>query len=457
MKSFLRKLLKEQEESQYYKMTPQEYLDLMKLSGYHGSVTKLKRFEGKPIWITGPLDISRTPTDSLGNVVRIDGRVDISHTNIRDISGIEIKGHVWDSGTPRERIRLAEELREKREEAQERRQSGEWDLEKADDEGLKANALYQWLVDEGDIDVLDTTEKEELDSLKEITKSLNREYDDCEEDCDELYDQINEIDDRIEELENKITDVYVIYPLKNKYYGLNVYEVIDVDGFKDKEYVVGTEEEMDSAVLSYAENSIDDLGLDGFRESFIINHIDEDGLRDYMRETYEEDIWQNPEVYFTDTDFELTEEQEKRIEELENYIEKLEEYIERMEEEQSDLDDEIEDPDEWKERYNEIQKMIDDAETKKEKAQDELDSIEPDTEPTQDMVDDKVEDIVNRKMRSPIDVIREEGLTLQDWVDKDEMAKSLAEDEGYGLLNGYDGTYDSFVLGDEVYYIMRTN
>lgn len=456
MKNILRKILREQEESQYYKMTPQEYLDLMKLSGYHGNVTKLKKFEGKPIWITGPLDISRTPTDSLGNVARIDGRVDISHTNIRDISGIEIKGHVWDSGTPRERIRLAAELRQKREESQERRQNGEWDLENADDEGLKANALYQWLIGEGEIEELNDEEKDELVNLKEISKQLNIEYDECKENCDELYDKINEIDERIEELELMMNDVYVIYPQRGSYYGLSQFEVIGIDGLRDHSYAVGTEQEMDDAALQYAKQYIDDVGIEGFREYFIASYIDESGLEDYVREDYEYDVWQNPEIYFSDDDFELSEEQEKRIEELENYIQQLEEYIERMEEEQSDLDDEIEDPDEYTTRYDEIQKMIDDAETKRDEAQDEIDSIEPDTEPTQEMVDKVVDSRVSDALGDPLNYIKERGLNLKDFIDEDELAKGLVDEDGYGIMNGYDGSYDSIYFEDEQYYIMRT-
>ena len=113
----LRQLIKrivEEVDGEYYKISPEEYLDLLKLSGYHGrGISRLPKFQGKPLWITGDLKINNTPTDSLGNVGYVDGSLDISNTKISDISNINVKKHVWDSGTPIERKRLAAELQKK--------------------------------------------------------------------------------------------------------------------------------------------------------------------------------------------------------------------------------------------------------------------------------------------------------------------------------------------------------
>ena len=101
--------------------------------------------------------------------------------------------------------------------------------------------------------------------------------------------------------------------------------------------------------------------------------------------------------------------------------------------------------------------MIDEVEEKKDKAQDELDSIEPDDEPSQDMVDDKLEDIVNGYMRDPIDFIKEHNLNLKDFVDEDELAQGLVDEDGWGVMNGNDGTYDEVDFDGETYYIMKVN
>jgi hypothetical protein len=168
--SDLRKLVRnivEQVEDGFYKISPEEYLELMKLSGYHGKgISKLPKFQGKPLWITGDLKLNNTPTDSLGNVGYVDGRLDISNTNVSDISGIKVKNYVWDSGTPIERKRKARELAIKMADGEERRQNNEWSIDDTDDEGLKANALFKWLVGNGDLEELDDEQKEILKNLK---------------------------------------------------------------------------------------------------------------------------------------------------------------------------------------------------------------------------------------------------------------------------------------------------
>jgi len=233
------------------------------------------------------------------------------------------------------------------------------------------------------------------------------------------------------------------------------FEVIGVDGLIERKYSVGTHSEMEDGALEYAENMIDDVRLDSFNESFLSNNIDTDYLKSYVEEFYEEDIWQNPDVYFNDDDYELTREQEERKENLENYIEELDGYIERMEEQQSDLEDEIEDADEYSQRHDEIQKMIDDATENRDNSQEELDNIEPDKEPTQDMVDNLVSDRVSDALSDPIDFIRNFGLDVKDFVNEKDLAQALVDSDGWGIMNSYDGNYDSMSVNNETYYVMR--
>ena len=316
--SDLRKLVRnivEQVEDEFYKISPEEYLELMKLSGYHGKgISKLPKFQGKPLWITGDLKLNNTPTDSLGNVGYVDGRLDISNTNVSDISGIKVKGYVWDSGTPIEIKRKARELAIKMADGEERRQNNEWSIDDTDDEGLKANALFKWLVGNGDLEELDDEQKEILKNLKIELERVTEEYD-KEEDSDkynQLYDRVSEIEGEISELEENVADVYNIFPSIYKFYGMEQFEVIGVDGLVNRMYSVGTESEMDEGALDYANGTIRDLGVDGFNKSFIENNIDTDYLKSYVEDWYTDDVWQNPDVFFNDDDYELTKEQEER-------------------------------------------------------------------------------------------------------------------------------------------------
>jgi hypothetical protein len=145
------KILKEQNEGDYYELTGKQYEELLKLASYNSKVTGIKKFGGKPLYIVGDVNLSNTPTTSLGNVAVITGSLNISYTQISDISKTDVKGYVSDYGTPMEKMRIRREELKKEAEADERREDGEWDLDNPniDDEGLAANALFQHLVSMG--------------------------------------------------------------------------------------------------------------------------------------------------------------------------------------------------------------------------------------------------------------------------------------------------------------------
>jgi hypothetical protein len=173
----IRRIIREVDE-QYYKITPEEYVELMKLSGYHGQgISRLPRFGGKPLWITGSLSLRNTPTDSLGNVGYIEGNLDISYTKVSNIDNISVKGYLSDYGTPLEKRRIAIEQRRKRDESESRRTEGDWDLNSPniDDEGMKANALFQYLEGDGLITTLSDDDNVRVGEIKSEIKRLTDE------------------------------------------------------------------------------------------------------------------------------------------------------------------------------------------------------------------------------------------------------------------------------------------
>jgi len=433
----------EQVEGDYYKISPEEYRQLMELGSYHGkAITKMKRFGGKPLWITGDLNLDSTPTDSLGNIGYVEGNLNISRTKVSTIGDTKVKGYVSDYRSPRERIREKKERDDKLAQLEVLRDNNEWALEQGDETGEKAHALFQWLENNGEIEPLSDEDKEKLVILRQKLEDLNKEYDETEDE-DKVVELLNDIDntqEEIDELEENNVDVYMMYPQQRySHYGLQQFEVL-IDGFKDQEYTVGTEEEMDDAALKYAESYIDDIGVDGFNESFIEDYLDVDAIVNMAEEDYEYQIRDYPEGYFSDDDFELTEEQERRIEELESQIADLEQ-------EQNELDTDREDYDEL---YEDFQNHID-------ALQEELDNIEVDTEPTEDMIDNKVAEYVRDVRRDPLEYLKNLGLPIKEYIDEDELAKGLVASDGWGIMNSYDGQYDSQEVNGVTYYIMRTN
>lgn len=433
----------EETEDEYYKISPEEYLELMKYGSYHGkAITKMKKFQGKPLWITGDLSLNNTMTDSLGNVGYVEGSLNISKTNILSIEGTKVKGWVSDSGTPRERFREKQELNAKLSQQESLRDSDEWALTKGDETGEKAHALFDNLVYTGEIDPLSEDDKEKLIVLRRKLQDLERDYEELDDNDDrviDVQDAIDETKSEIEELEENDSDVYMVSEQRYTHYGLQQFEVL-ISGFKDKEYTVGTEEEMDDAALVYAKSYIDDVGAEGFNESFIEDYLDVDSIVNMAEEDYDYQVRENPDSYFSDDDYELTSEQEERIEQLESQIEDLEQQKLEL-----DSDDE---------NYYDYEEDLD---NQIEALQEELDGIEVDTEPTDDMINDKVAELVRSVRRDPLDYIKNYGVDIKEYIDEDALAQGLVDSDGWGIMNSYDGQYDSTEVNGVTYYIMRVN
>jgi hypothetical protein len=432
----------EQVEGDYYKISPEEYIQLMSLGSYHGkAITKMRKFQGKPLWITGDLNLADTPTDSLGNVGYIEGNLNIGRTKISSIEGTNVKGWVADSNTPREKIKERQELNAKLAEQESLREDDEWDLSNGDETGEKAHALFENLVNNGEIDLLSDEDKEKLNTLRSKLQDLEQEYEGLDDNDDRAYEvqeAIDETQSEIDELEENDADVYMMYPQpRYTHYGLTQFEVL-IPGFKDREYTVGTEEEMDEAALKYAESYIDDMGADGFQESFIEDYLDVDAIVRMAEEDYEYQVRDYPDSYFNNDDFELTEEQEERIAQLESQIEDLEQQKLEL-----DSDDE---------NYYDYEEDLD---NQIETLQEELDGIEVDTEPSEDMIENKVAELVRDVRRDPLDYLKNYGLSIKEYIDEDALAQGLVDSNGWGVMNSYDGQYDSEEVNGVTYYIMR--
>jgi hypothetical protein len=438
----IKQIIKETED-EYYRISPEDYLDVMRYASYNGNVfRKMKQYGGKPLYITGDLDLGGKDVKDIGPIAYIDGSLDIRNTKVGDLGDLRVKKYISDSGSPRERIRERQELNAKLGEQESLRDSDEWALEQGDETGEKAHALFDNLVNNGEIEPLSEEDIEKLTILRRKLQDLEQEYeglDDNDERAYELQETIDETQTEIEELEENNADVYMMYASRYTHYGLQQFEVL-ISGFRDREYTVGTEEEMDAAALQYAVSYIDDVGADGFSESFIEDYLDVDAIVRMAEEDYEYQVRDYPDSYFSDDDYELTSEQEQRIEQLESQIADLEQ-------EQSELDTDREDYDEL---YEDFQNHID-------ALQEELDSIEVDTEPTEDMIENKVYELVRDVKRDPLDYLRNYGLDFKEYIDEDALAQGLVDSDGWGIMNSYDGQYDTEEVNGITYYIMRVN
>jgi hypothetical protein len=344
------------------------------------------------------------------------------------------------------RIREQQRIQGLNDEAQERRVNGEWNLtDDPDDVALKAHALFNWLVDNNEIEPLTNEDIVEIQRIKDEIVILQTEYDNSDDVRTDLLDEISDLEDTLEEYDSKI-DVYNIIPT-GKHYDMTAFEVINAD-LVGRGYAVGDASEMDESAIEYVEGLIDDIGYAGFSSSFARGYIDEDAVVSYAEDVYYEDVQNNPDVYFDDSERELSSKQEEKIEILKMRISQTQELISNLEDTkdgENEENDEIVD-----EKIEELEDLIVEYE-------DEIQEIEdsPEGDFPQDMIDEKVEELVKDVKYDPESFMSEFGLDWEDYIDKDEFIQGVIDTDGYGIVNSYDGNIDEVYVNDTLFYVMR--
>ena len=123
---------------------------------------------------------------------------------------------------------------------------------------------------------------------------------------------------------------------------------------------------------------------EGFNSNFVRQHIDVDAVIAYAEDLFNQDVYQNPEIYIEESERELSRKQEEQIKIKEDKIQRLSEYISRLE---SDMDGE--DDEEIQEKIDELQESIDEMEQ-------EIEEIKED--PEGDFPDELIEEIISDRV-----------------------------------------------------------
>ena len=345
-----------------------------------------------------------------------------------------------------ERLRIQRILQQRREEADDRRLDNEWALgPDCPEEGLKAHALLDWLESNNDVEVMTNEDRTQISFLKSEIERLQTEYDNDEEVRQDLLDEISDLEDELSELEQKI-DVYNIIPT-GEFYDTTQFEVID-SPVSDREYAVGTEEEMKSSAYDYVEQLIDDIGYRGFNESFAKDYIDEEAVLSYAEDLFDQDVRDNPESYIDEDKRMLSDTQEEQIEIKKHQIIQLEFMIQRFEDEMDGDND------------DDLQERIDELNEKIEELNDEITEIEenPEGDFPEDEIESVIEDRVSDVKYDITSFMEQFGLEWEYYMDKDGFIEGVIDADGYGhTLNSYDGSADETKVQDQWFYVMRIN
>ena len=409
-------------------------------------VALLKKFEGDESYFDAP-DEKFTSGWIMGTneLARIKQSIDL-YVKEKYAKELEIWGDKEKAAIERRRLARVAQQRIENElinEANERRANDEWSIDNISegDTGSCAHALFNFLISEGTFEEKTPENIERLQQAEAQLEILQNRLDDEEnanEDTD-LVSDIEALEDEITELKN-LKDVYDILPVGD--YILKEFTTTDFQG----RWKVGDSDDTERAAVAYVKDIIGDMGYEGFNESFVMDHFDENSYKVYIRDFFESDVYDSPESYLDDSDRELSRGQVARITELN-------EIIQGLEFERDSLDDEDEEYESEYERLNDEITIL----------QEEIQEIEDD--PDGDYDSDKLDDVVESKVSDYKYDAKDFHSTFfgddfkqwiidNDFIDENEFAQAVVDSDGYGTtLNNYDGSEESISFEGETYYI----
>ena len=400
IKKFFKNYIVEQDEN-LVSVSPEDYLEILEnVGGIAERISNLKPYRGKGIVITGPINVSNYKNiGPLTGVVRVMGRLDISHTNVSNINGITVDGYVSDYGSSMWKIKMQKELNEKLSDLDEKRREDGWNVENKDDESERTEAVYKYLNQHGDVDMVED-------------------------------DEGNEVPE----------DKYYINPNGRATYGYGKqYEWLGGgNGFNPNTYDVYTEDEADSAARQYVEQLIDDAGIDSFSSWAFNEALDDKQWYNWLYDFYEDDIRSSPENF--DIPLELSNQQMKQVQQLQSNIDSLNKRLES-----EDLPDE---------KYEEIEIKIEGLEEIIQEINDDPQG-DYDESSIENEITSRVDDYQN-DIQGFIDIYGFDKNFIMDFIDLDKLTETVVSSDGYGnMLNSYDGDYDTFNINGTEYYVMR--
>ena len=490
-------ILEQDDNVEYEDFTPQEYMDLLKSVNYKAqAIPKFPDFRGKKIRVNGNLNLrGLKQITNLGELI-VKGDLNVAYTNITTLEGVTVSGGLsyWDTPYNKELERRKEMAL--RREAEGRREDDEWSLgnPNIDDEGLMANAVFKYMVQEGDIEYLDKSEREELKELERRMVDLEERIENEENPdvIDELDVEKVDLEYDIDELKRKNNDIYDLIP-QGTHYDLITFRSIhnDTDG---NVYAVGTESDADSSVEEYYEEMINDFS--NFDKSTLSYHIDGDEVAEYYEDMIREWVIDDPENY--DVSRETSHRQDKEIEELKNKKRSLEietylissgarsplteEDVESMKYfkfndymdntlivEWSENKWQIyqngkkvesvtyEDEDEDGEHESDNESRVEEIESEIEGIDEEIQDIkdDPDGDLNESEIEEAVEDRLGQIKDDPMGWLDEMGDDYNNFIDRQSLLNDLIDENDYGVISSYNNEYDTVSVNDSTFVVMR--
>ena len=480
----IKNIITEESESDvdYYDMDSEQYNRLLVSVGNQAhAIPKLPMFKGKKIRVVGNLDLRNKPIKSLGQII-VTGTLTIAGTQIKSLDGVEYGSLGSYHNTPYADVIERRRKEKERADADERREDREWDINNSDidDTGLKANAAFKYVVNQGDMEELSYEEVEELKSLEQKLQELQDRID-VETDADvvdELTNDYDELQYDIDELKSRNSDVYELV-FEGNHYEMDAFKSIESSTYGNR-YAVGTIDEADESLDKYYEDMVDDLS--NFDRNTLSYYVDGDEVADYLEDDIRQSIYDDPDNY--DITRELSKGQKNEIKELEvelfliNYgiLVPLDFVVNRENNwEYTDgannkinlivnqdgsktvllngtptlKNPKYEDID-WDEMSENISERISDIEYEIVRIKD-----DPDGDPDEDEVESALEDRLGEIKDDPISILDDYGMSYDNFINIKQLKDDLVGDADYGVISHYDGTYDEININGEDFIVFR--
>jgi hypothetical protein len=345
-------------------------------------------------------------------------------------------------------MKFPEILLENEEEAKERRDKNEWNVDSPDCDEIcmKANALFEYLEAEGNFKISDKNTVKTKQEIELEIKKLQQQYDEEEDFNEEIYDRISELEDVLEDYDNYV-DLYSLIPVGD-FYDMTEFKIL---GVPNESYVVGTSSEMDSSLVEYAEGILDDIGYENYNQNFLTQFIDDEKVVDWFEDFYNDDLYNEPDAYFEDSQRNLSTPQSDRRKYLVTKREKLEKASYSYKEA-------IEETDNQNLKQSFIKKL-EDFEEEIENIDEEIDDIESDPEGDfpDELIRQEIEERLGYVRNNPLSYIRDWGLDLHDFIDRDSFIQGVIEEDGNSMIAAYDGNVEEIYVKGEIFYVFRNN
>lgn len=327
------------------------------------------------------------------------------------------------------------------------RYTKEWEIGPGMSEtAARANALFQFLVNTGELTAADEDTQERLGKLQKRKFDLEKELENDQDPAPAKITQLEQINQEIEEIQEEYSDVYDLEVMDDDYLeGLTWFGVEKIE----KAYVVGDDYDMDKAAIKYLEELYHDIGLDSLPDWLLESSIDTDSVVETFRIMYEDDVYENPDQYLEDSDRELSQEQKYEVEKIDFLSKDLDKKIKAFKlAGQNETDSE---------KLSLIEKTIRKFETKLAQLDSQRDEIveDPQGEFGEDVIEREIEARLEYVKENPVQQLKDYGMELEGYVDEQKAYQTILDNDGYQVMSSYDGEVNEEIVNGDTFYIIR--